>query len=68
MWAEGRHPPDVGSFRRLGALLHQPRVSEQGLVSEFGGWGGEEAARTEEGRPQSPGFSSCPRPKVCGGF
>lgn len=45
-----------------------PRVSDLGLVFEFGGRGGEEAAGTEEGRPQSPGVSLCPRPKVCGGF
>lgn len=45
-----------------------PPVSKLGLVSEFEGRGGEEAAGTEEGRPQSPGFFSCPRPKVCSGF
>lgn len=69
MWAgEGRHPPDVGSFGSLGALLRLPPVSELGLVSEFGGWGVEEAAGTGEGGPQSPGFPSCPCSKVCGGF
>ena len=69
MWArEGRHPPDVGSFGSPGALFLPPPVSELGLVSEFGGWGGEEAAGTGEGVPQSPGFPSCPSSKVCSGF
>lgn len=69
MWAgEGRHPPDVGSFGSLGSLLRPPLVSELGLVSEFGGWGGEEAAGTGEGEPQSPGFPFCPRSKVYCGF
>lgn len=60
MWAgEGRRPPDVGIFGSLGAPLRPPPpppVSELGSGSEFGGWGGEEAAGTGEGAPQSPGF------------
>lgn len=64
MWAgEGRHRPDVGSFRSLGALLRPPPVSELGLVSEFGGWGGEEAAGTGEGDRNLLGFPSAPATK-----
>lgn len=65
MWAgEGRHPPDVGSFGSLGALFRPPPVSELGLVSEFGGWGGEEAAGTGEGGDRNLlGFPPAPAPK-----
>lgn len=70
MWArEGSSSSRCGKLREPGALFLPPPVSELGLVSEFGGWGGEEAAGTGEGGCRNlQDFPSCPSSKVCSGF